>query len=204
MTPEEKLVLIASKITLSQEDKLVIDRILKNKLDWGYITNIIARQRIYLAFFNNLNKKIPEKLLWLLAYRIERDKESSIIQEKELLRISKIFKDNKINFKILKGLFLAKELYTKNYLRRLSGDIDVLVEKEYIPKAKALLIKRGYQFVNHYDQLPHFFKPPHEKPAVKRTRQGNLIIELHHHLLGYSYEFDIKKLFKRKNYFYYS
>jgi signal peptidase I len=108
---------------------------------------------------NNITSdgKIYAKNLLAKAYSIKRKKQEILIDSiyslksavyfKEIIKISRAFKEAKLSYLFLKGLPLYL-YYTSSHPRRLYADCDVLVSKSQQEKAETILYNFGYRKVN--------------------------------------------------------
>lgn len=102
------------------------------------------------------------------------NKANVILLQNELLRICKIFKEEKINYITFKGSILANKLYSNIYMR-VFGDIDIYVFPKHFEKALNLLLNDGYSL----KYIDGFFNPHHI--ALKK---GKITVELHKHIFN--------------------
>lgn len=81
----------------------------------------------------------------------------SIQREKAIAELQRIFYDNKIEFRIIKGAFLASCVYPNPALRY-SCDIDLLVKKSDAARAFELTTAHGWHHYNHQKTIFHLPK----------------------------------------------
>lgn len=146
---------------LSKEMKLHLE-ILKlnsieesNQFDQNWFTNIDWNEFLALTIhhrtFCNLYKKmehvnktyIPKFVIQKLAYLYKNNIFKMLQLTAEMDNVNKKMKEQKINFLLLKGPALAKELYGDISLRT-SSDLDILVPIEKLQEVEQLLQNEGY------------------------------------------------------------
>ncbi len=101
---------------------------------------------------------------------------SYMIKKKDLIKVSKKFNKNKIEFVVLKGMALNIEKIYPAAIRHVR-DIDILVKKEDIKKTYEILRKLGFKYANEETQDEANFLYKHHLPPMINKRGTN--IELH-------------------------
>ena len=102
----------------------------------------------------------------------------SLINQKESVRIAKIFNESGIDYAFLKGA--AINLMHDDYTRH-SRDIDILVTKECLSESYKLLKKIGYKYLNPLvSDCSSFTKHSHHLPLLSNQEGG--IVEIHHRI----------------------
>jgi hypothetical protein len=92
----------------------------------------------------NGNVACPDSFLAHLRKERENRVAKSLIQSAELQRLAQAFRARKIDFIVLKGLPLARELYS-GIANRSSSDIDLLINQKDTLRAFDCLFDLGYQ-----------------------------------------------------------
>ncbi|QCT01402.1 hypothetical protein E6C60_0680 [Paenibacillus algicola] len=112
-------------------------------LDWVDFFYFVKRQKITPLVFNGISHLIPDdcKTLW-------EDEYNKIIRKIDVLcenvkNISRLFEQNNVPSIIIKGMPLSVMIYGSEY-DRASGDIDILLEEQYIPVASSILTNNSY------------------------------------------------------------
>ena len=122
----------------------------------------------------------------------------SIVQCAELLRLSRLFRENLIEFISLKGPLLSWRLY-RHAFQRYSNDLDILVSVNNLESALKLMETVGYHPL--YNNYP-------EKPVLRRlilrtdnhicliNRQNGVMTEVHWRLMkqGHSLSVSIENI----------
>lgn len=144
---EEKFILYAIQIKPLKENSLCLDFNITN-LDWDYIIKIGERERICCFIYSavkrlniHLNKYQFNKLKELK----NKEEYIQLLWMLELKEVLKSFNRNNIEVVLLKGGYLAFNIYPQGF-RRLS-DIDILVRKADILNIKNILKQNGFNIV---------------------------------------------------------
>jgi Uncharacterised nucleotidyltransferase len=90
------------------------------------------------------NTSLPPAFAGQLRSRFENSVRQSLAQTAELARLSALFDEHRIPFVALKGPMLSQYLYGELGTRS-SGDIDVLVEPENVPRIRNILVSSGHR-----------------------------------------------------------
>ena len=126
-------------------------------------------------FLKLLNTELVSYLEEIYNQNYNRNKELV----KEVNEISHLLKSNNINHVFLKGSALVSSIYKESIGIRMVGDIDILIAKDQIHKAKNLLEISGYSPIK-YPFGPFFKKNGKEKHLDRLINKNKLFaIELH-------------------------
>jgi hypothetical protein len=158
LSSEEKLLLYCSRLSISEDIKCKIEGILSNDLDWDYTLECSIKQGISPLFYWNLKKinngkDVPSEVMKNLEKIYYSNLARNMLLYDELSKILTAFKKADIDTIVLKGAFLAEEIYKNIGLRPMS-DIDLLVKEEDVQKAKKELLKLKYS-ANVYTTKTH-------------------------------------------------
>jgi hypothetical protein len=148
LSSEDKLLLYCSRLSINEDIKCKIEEILSNVLDWNYIVDCSIKQGISPLFSWNLKKvnnvkDVPSEIMKNLEKMYYSNLARNILLYDELSKILTAFKKAGIDTIVLKGAFLAEEIY-KNIGLRPMNDIDLLIKEEDLQKAKIELVKLKY------------------------------------------------------------
>lgn len=204
LSSEEKLLLYCSRLSISDDLKHKIDEIFSNELDWNFILECSARHGVSPLFYRNLkninhSKDVPPEIMKELEKRYYGNLARNMLLYDELGKVLKAFKREGIETIVLKGAFLAEEIY-KNIALRTMSDIDLLIKKEDLQRAKFELEKLMYsptvifptKLHEHYEILLSNELPP----FVHETKK--IVIEIHFDIQPCrdTYKVDIDELWK--------
>ena len=156
------------KVVLEEIDIDIYEEIL-DLSDRFLIPNQIISNLLY-------DKEILNPLIEGLKKQSNISNLKTLINQKESLKIAKIFNESSIDYVFLKGA--AINLMNDNYIRH-SRDIDILVSKECLSESYKLLKRIGYKYLNPLvSDCSSFTKHSHHLPLLSNQEGG--IVELHH------------------------
>ena len=202
LSSEEKLLLYCSRLSISDDLKYKIDEIFSNELDWNFILECSARQGISPLFYWNLkninhSKDVPPEAMKNLEKRYYNNLARNMLLYDELGKVLKAFKRVGIETIVLKGAFLAEEIY-KNIGLRTMSDIDLLIKKEDLQRAKRELEKLMYSATIIFPtQLHEQLGWNDELPFIQQNKK--IVIEIHRDIqpVHTPYEVDIDKFWNK-------
>jgi len=145
---EDELILCCSR---TQGDEKTSDRIralLKNEIDWSYLKKRGRWHGIMPLLYVNINQacngEVPEDLRRKLKEHYMASSRQNLVLAGELIRLLRLFESNGIPIIPYKGPALAVMAYRDLTLRSFD-DLDILVHKADVMKAKEVLISQGYE-----------------------------------------------------------
>jgi len=175
------ILLLCTTAGISPGRKEQISRLLLGVVDWRYLLDLAEFHGVSPLIAHNLatsglSIQVPQpyaerlnKIYTSILYR-------NVILSNELTKVLSIFKQRDISAIVIKGTFLAEQLYGNPSLRTVS-DMDILVQPEKLSKASSLLLEMGYHKYTEQDVWQH---PFHD--VFYRQAQFPLFIELHWNL----------------------
>lgn len=131
-------------------DKHLIQRYTLDTLDWDYVRKKINSQKIppSLLYYNlikiNLIQRIPKNIQSYLKKAYLKNLARNYILLDEFTKLKTKFEARGITTMLLKGMALFYSVY-KDIGSRPISDIDFLIQKKDVEKAKSLLLKSGYE-----------------------------------------------------------
>ena len=169
---ESRILLYSARKSLSAAEKERLYGLLRTPIDWDYLTESATRHGTMPLLFRSLNS-LPSSMVPGPQLRdVGRHFVSNAVRSRKLIRemfrILDIFASQGIVGLPYKGPVLSASAYGDPTLR-ISGDLDILIRREDVPKAMDLLISDGFCF--------------HDK-AIGRERfdpRSNYHLELTHH-----------------------
>ncbi len=162
-------------------------KIIDSQYFWDGIVELGSRHLVLPAVYGNLKRKnilklIPDDLEKFLKdiYKKNGERNKKILFQIEFL--NDLFLKHNVDHIFLKGsaLLLSNKFDVIN--ERMIGDIDILIRKESILKARDLIVKNGYKFFN---TEIGFSKGLIQKKHLTRMIHENQIaaVELHKEVL---------------------
>lgn len=117
-------------------------------IDWGYLTHAAEHHRLVPLLYGQLSQtaamSVPEHILNHLRQAYVLNAAHNLRLTAELLRLIDLFQSNGIAIVPFKGPVLAELLYGNVSLRQF-GDLDILVKREDVRRAREILVADGYQ-----------------------------------------------------------
>src|ERR1043166_5355144 len=112
------------------------------EVDWEYLFQLARRHSIVPLVYAQLNVAPPDVLAKFKQHYLENSARNTVLTS-ELCRLINLFRDEGIEAIPFKGPVLALFAYGDVALRRFV-DLDVIVEKSNVLKAREILLKEGY------------------------------------------------------------
>ncbi|MDD5765567.1 MAG: nucleotidyltransferase family protein [Candidatus Marinimicrobia bacterium] len=122
-----------------------------------------------------------------------------MVYENFLAELDKKLSERQIEYRILKGLVMASELYPASYLRAF-GDLDIIVKPESITRLNDVLTDLGFQLSEDlYSVFPESIirKYSFARHYIRSTAT-NIAVDVHLNLSGklHAFQFDIEDFWK--------
>jgi hypothetical protein len=148
VNPEIELLLCCTRVYLTSTTRQRIKALLKENLDWSHLINTAAAHGVTPLLYTSLNTTCPEiiptTVLNQLRDHFFSNAQRNLFLIDELLKLLKLFKEHDIAAIPFKGPVLAASTYGNIALREFN-DLDILLRKNDILRAKDLLTSVGYQ-----------------------------------------------------------
>lgn len=146
--PEAELLLSCARSRMEPDRALRVRQVLKERIDWSYLIQEALYHGVIPLLFWNLTRVtsngVPKETLGQIKNTFNVIARWNLCLTGELLKLLNLFRDVGIRALPFKGPVLAAAAYGNLSLRHFS-DLDILVPKEDMLKAKEVLILRGYQ-----------------------------------------------------------
>lgn len=148
LSSEVRLLICCSRLNMDEDIKFRVKEILNEVLNWNCILDCSTKQGISPLLYWNLSKisngkDVPYEILNNLEKMYYSNLARNMLLYNELGKILKAFKRADIDTVVMKGAFLAEEVY-KNISLRSMSDIDLLIKEEDLQKVKKELNKLTY------------------------------------------------------------
>ena len=153
-----------------------------SEVEWDYLFNLARRHAVipllYLQLAHEGADLVPRAFLAKLKRQYQENYARNIILTDELCRLIELFRENGIDAIPYKGPALALFAYGDLGLRRFV-DLDVIVKKSDVPRARDLLFQEGYSLTSSL--------APAQQDLLLRTQhnlqfardQRRVLLELH-------------------------
>jgi len=148
VAPEFQALLSACRVFLGTEDPSMLRERLEEGLDLDRLLRLANRHGVMPLLYRSISQNCPQSVPqeWLLQlrtlYMVNAGRNMKITQE--LLRLLDVFHNTGIPAIPFKGPALAKQLYG-DITRRTFSDLDIIVKKEDVLRAKVVLVDEGYK-----------------------------------------------------------
>lgn len=180
--PEHRLLLLCSRTSIPPIGVSEIEALVRSGIDWSYLTNEAIRLGVLPLFARTIlstcPQLIPHRSLDQLRHYYLGNAQHNLQLTAELLSIINQFSARNIQALPLKGPVLAVLAYGDTGLRQFS-DLDILVHRQNVAKAKMLLIERGYELM---DDIPTSQEVLHLETQLHYTfvhPETDVVVELH-------------------------
>ena len=146
--PENQLLVCCARVRSEVGNADRIEALLQRSIDWEYLFEMAAEHRMLPLMYWHLSsaspEAVPENFLSRLRPYFQTNKLRALLLAKELLNLHESFERRGIPVIPYKGPVLAASVYGDLGLR-MSGDLDILIRVQDVPKAKEMLVHRGYR-----------------------------------------------------------
>lgn len=169
LSTEQEIVLLLARLTFTKEEETRVRGLVETgRLDWYFILNACAKNKVLgLAWGNLLRLRlehlVAKPLLPVMKFYhlgLRKRTESYILESR---KIAEVLEASSIRYALLKGAYLAKHIYPDYGLRNMN-DMDILVDHADVPRITLAMKELGY-CQGDYD------KPTRTIREVSRTKQ---------------------------------
>jgi hypothetical protein len=181
LSQEQLFVIFCCRAVSTDKSSGAIDDFFKKTLNWNLIFNIVSQHDIAGLLYVMLSQcsnigHVPDYILKKLETSSRDNALRNLLYFNEFNEIIANFNRENIRTIPLKGIEFLHSIYAHNIALRNLADIDILVEKENVPRAEKILIDMGYKTIKrgYRYSLLHFHS------IFWRSRgKFPIIIELH-------------------------
>lgn len=146
--PEEELFLCCARTRIDPQRAERVRGLLRQEIDWTYLIRTAHRHGVMSLLYASLNSVCPELVPRGARYYLRdhfcSNAARNLFLTDELLRLLKLLAAQEIAAVPFKGPVLAACVYGNLALRQF-GDLDILVHKRDVTRARDLLVSEGYQ-----------------------------------------------------------
>ena len=146
--PEDQILICVARRSLDAATADRLCQLLQRELDWEYLLAMARSHCVIPLLYHHLNGAsagaVPPQALAKLRDANHENTNSSFWLTGELIKLLNLLEANGIQAIPFKGPTLGLRAYGDVGLRQF-GDLDVLVNKQDVPRVKALLISRGFK-----------------------------------------------------------
>lgn len=180
--PETELLLYCARSCIDSEAADLIRAMLRENVDWTYLIRTASRHGVMPLLFWSLNtvcsESVPKGVLNQLRDHFRSNAHHNLLLTGELLTLLRVFETHGISAIPFKGPALAAFAYDNLALRQFN-DLDILLYKRDVPRARDLLISDGYQSLFQWTRAQEAFElqSNHEYELVHKD--GEIVVDLH-------------------------
>ncbi len=193
-SPEAVLLLMACAVDISTEKKTQITQFIQQRpIDWNRLDTLADRHRLKPFLYRALRQipGTPVTVITSLKRECRITATDNLLKLHHYKEVSVLLTEHAIEHLPLKGIFLAEHAYPDSSLR-LSGDIDLLVNKDDVFKTIHLLQNHHYHLSNkhkwHWQQGEHsILSDLYEVSLFKPFfNDSHFDIDLHWQIMGFN------------------
>ena len=182
--PEAELLLRVSRLELRPEDQARIAQLLAAGIDWERLLELAEAHGLRPLLFRHLDavarSAMPREIETRLWSHQQQLRQKNRRMADELVAIVQLLESNGIPALPYKGPVLAMLVYGDLALREF-GDLDLLLPKDCVARAKTLLADRGY--APYYPMSAQveaaFLRAPNHYHLMLMRGQREMLLELH-------------------------
>jgi hypothetical protein len=153
---EIELILCCARTGIDPAGAERIKCLLREEIDWGFLLRAARRHGVLPLLYGSLNatspERVPEAALDQLRAQYRGNALRNLFLAKTLLEILQLLAAHQVLALPHRGPVLAAWAYGNLALREFS-DLDILVHKKEVPKARSVLVSHGY---HDYTDYPRF------------------------------------------------
>jgi hypothetical protein len=171
----------------------IVRALLKQKLDWTFLTNEAKRHVVRPLLYHSLQtvRNEVEGKFWAGLHEYYCNNAArNLFLAHELIRLLNLFAANGIQAVPYKGPVLAAAAYGSLSLREFA-DLDVLAHENDVLKIKELLSTEGYKVIIGRNPEAYYLKHKYHFPFVHPEK--NVMIEIHWRFTKRFWSFDLKE-----------
>lgn len=201
MSPEAELMVACARARMDPGNADRIRGLCRRGLDWESLLRMAAHHGMTPLLYWHLHRigpeGVPEVVLDRLRHAFRHHAGRALFLTGELLQVLDLFEGHGVEAIPFKGPVLAAWLY-KNLALRPFSDLDILIRPSDVPKARELLIARGYR--------PQLDLKPLQERAYRRSwceyvflGGDGQVVELHWRLAPryFSFPLDLERMGER-------
>jgi hypothetical protein len=201
--PEAEVLLGCARSKMQPAAARRVAQAVKEKIDWDRVIEQAFYHGTASLLFWNLSRAgaewIPKETFAQLETAYNAFARRNLSFTGELLKLLRIFRERGIRALPLKGPALAAAAYG-NVSLRIFGDLDILMPREDILKAKGILQQQGYQPQLHLtaSEELEYLRSHHDYKFVRAA--GGIVVELQWGITQWSFAFpfDFDEIWERR------
>lgn len=198
--PEAELLLCCARISTDAARAELINPLLQKGIDWQYLIRTAQAHGVIPLLYRSLHSSCPEAVPQNILDQLQRHFHANAFHNlflfRELLKVLRLFEANGLPVIPFKGPVLAAMAYGDLSLRQFC-DLDIIIHKRDLPRAKELLISQGYQLTLTDAQEAAYLQSHYHLSFIRAD--SRVTVELHWALAGkyWPFSFDFERLQQR-------
>ena len=180
--PETELLLSCARSCIDSERAHLIRLMLRENIDWTYLIRTASRHGVLPLLFWSLNtvrsEAVPKDVLNQLRDYFRSNAHHNLFLTGELLSLLRLFEIHGISAIPFKGPTLAAFAYDNLALREF-GDLDILVHKQDVLRAKDLLISNRYRHLFQFTSAQEAVEIQSNCEYTLVHKDGEIVVDLH-------------------------
>jgi len=203
--PEVELLLCCARTRMDESKLARLEQLLDDTLDWDFVQSYAEKHNLVPLLSHHLNaqarEKAPPIVYEKLRNQFRRISAWNVYLSGELCRLLTLFASHKIDAIPYKGPALGAHVYGNASLRP-CRDLDILVRRRDVLRAKDLLIDEGFALLPPLEevQLAMMLRTQYHLPFLRDARR--MVVELHWQVSArlFSAPLDSETLWQRSGY----
>jgi Uncharacterised nucleotidyltransferase len=193
--PEDELLVCCARTNATPRIVEHLRALFRSKIDWDYFFKLARRHALvplaYLQLDRHASDLLPAEVLQLLKRHYQENAARNLLLTAELCHLIKLLAASGIEAIPYKGPLLALFAYGDLSLRRFI-DLDIMVRKSDVLRARELLLAEGYDVAKSLtlDQQQLLLRTQHNLQFTRHHRQ--LIVELHWEVASHLFASSVK------------
>jgi hypothetical protein len=147
LSEEAKLLLCCTRTRIGAEKAERIKALAQQDMDWPHMIRTAYQHRVMPLLYQSLTTTCPESIPKAILNELKTQYQINLLRNMFLTRVLfqllDLFKENGISAVPFKGPVLSAMAYRDLSLRQFS-DLDILIHKRDIHRAKSVLVSQGY------------------------------------------------------------
>lgn len=181
LRPEAEVLLACARTRLDPATATRVQALLEAEIDWTELLQLARSQRVMQLLCHNLHAAYPQAVPEAVRDRLQRAFLSAahhnLLLTGELVRLLELLERHGIPAIPFKGPLLAERIYGNLALRPFS-DLDILVHRQDLRRARDLLVADAYQSSDAPGAGAGAPRPRRRNDCQLRRRDGKVTVEL--------------------------
>lgn len=203
LSREEELILCCARVDFNSQDRARFQKLLSESLGWNRVAELARLHRLRPLLFKHFKAEHAEKFVPIEHWAAMQKHATltltrNLTQTTELIKILKLFYDANIQAIPFKGPVLGLKTY-RNLALREFFDMDLLLHREDILKAKKVLLENGFASPTKQNEQWEQQHIDNQLGCDFTSADGKVRLELHWSFIQkwLSYNVDLEAIWRR-------